>query len=328
MGEWILPDRDAMTAQQRVALHDGAAVAAAEVGVVELVGTGALQCMQGLLTNDLETPGEHTFVYGAVLTPKGMIVCDLWVGREPDRLTLYAPTGGHDDLVNLLRRSVPPRLAQVHDRSADRALRLVGPEAVAVAQRAGIEVPDAGHVASGTLDKVVYSAARPPEPHPFALQVACDAAGQTVLLTALEGAGATPAPEAALDMARILAGWPKLGAEIAEKTLPQEVRYDEIGGVSYSKGCYTGQETVSRLHFRGHTNRRTVGLRWHGVPPDAATSDVEHEGKKVGRVSSVAWLDDQEVHIGLGVVRRAVEVGVELMAAGSTAHIVELPFDL
>src|SRR5204863_149594 len=72
----------------------------------------------------------------------------------------------------------------------------------------------------------------------------------------LAAAGAVEAEPAMLELARILAGWPRLGAEVDDKTIPQEVRFDEIGGVSYTKGCYTGQETVARLHFRGHANRQ------------------------------------------------------------------------
>src|SRR5207253_1404740 len=71
----------------------------------------------------------------------------------------------------------------------------------------------------------------------------------------LAAAGAVEADPAMLELARILAGWPRLGAEVDEKTIPQEVRFDEIGGVSYTKGCYTGQETVARLHFRGRAGR-------------------------------------------------------------------------
>ena len=87
-------------------------------------------------------------------------------------------------------------------------------------------------------------------------QAAVEAAGRA----RSTGAGATGGTSEDREAARILAGWPRLGAEIEERTLPQEVRYDEIGGVSYTKGCYTGQETVARLHFRGHTNRELRGL--------------------------------------------------------------------
>jgi folate-binding protein YgfZ len=81
---------------------------------------------------------------------------------------------------------------------------------------------------------------------------------------ALRGAGAREGGDPEFAASHILAGWPRLQAEIGERTLPQEVRFEEIGGLSYTKGCYTGQETVARLHFRGHTNRELRGLLWRG----------------------------------------------------------------
>ncbi len=111
--------------------------------------------------------------------------------------------------------------------------------------------------------------------------------------------------------------------EIDEKTLPQEVRYDEIGGVSYTKGCYTGQETVARLHFRGHTNRELRGLRWQGTQPLAGRGVVYGE-KDVGAVRSTLTLEDRR--LGLGIIRREVEPGRTVLAGGAEAKVVSLPF--
>jgi folate-binding protein YgfZ len=150
-------------------------------------------------------------------------------------------------------------------------------------------------------------------------------------------AGAHSATPAALELARILAGWPRLASEVDEKTIPQEVRFDEIGGVSYTKGCYTGQETVSRLHFRGHANRQLRGLLFESDPPAAPASGwsaITHEERDVGRVTSIAWLPDGGGSlfgggrwIGLGVVRREVPIGATVRAAGREARVVDLPFD-
>src|SRR5207249_1848019 len=123
----------------------------------------------------------------------------------------------------------------------------------------------------------------------------------------LGAAGAVPADAATLELARILAGWPRLGAEVDDKTIPQEVRYDELGGVSYTKGCYTGQETVSRLHFRGHTNRYLRGLLFDAEPPAAPAdgwSSVTHLDRDVGRVTSLAWVPESGVAHAAAVVQR------------------------
>jgi folate-binding protein YgfZ len=121
-----------------------------------------------------------------------------------------------------------------------------------------------------------------------------------------------------------------------EKTIPQEVRFDEIGGVSYTKGCYTGQETVSRLHFRGHTNRQLRGLLFETDPPAVPAtgwSAVMHDEHDVGRVTSIAWLPDGGGSvlgrwIGLAMLRREVPVDAVVRAAGREARVIALPFDV
>jgi folate-binding protein YgfZ len=127
----------------------------------------------------------------------------------------------------------------------------------------------------------------PPEA-PFGVQITVAGTDPGALLERLVGAGARAAEPAALELARILAGWPGLATDVDEKTIPQEVRFDEIAGVSYTKGCYTGQETVSRLHFRGHANRQLRGLLFDAEPlgpPGVVVGDRE-----VGRVTGIAWL--------------------------------------
>ena len=129
-----------------------------------------------------------------------------------------------------------------------------------------------------------------------------------------------------MELARILAGWPRLGAEIDDKTLPQEVRFDAINGVSYTKGCYTGQETVARLHFRGHTNKELVGLTWEGTI-DPTDPTITQDDRPVGRVTSAAWLSPFQQYVGLGIVRRHTKRDQPVMAASSSADVVRLPFE-
>ena len=117
-------------------------------------------------------------------------------------------------------------------------------------------------------------------------------------MSRLVAAGARPGDEGDHQAARILAGWPALGAEIDGRTLPQEVRYDEIGGVSYTKGCYTGQETVARLHFRGHPNRELRGLWWRSDEPEAlngGSRSVLSGEREVGSVRSRLVVDGRAI---------------------------------
>ena len=321
------------------ALRAGALVAPAEVAVLELAGAGAVTCMQGLLTNDIEKPGDGAFVYGALLTPKGMIVVDGWVARigTTVRFTVPAPGGGAERALALLARSVPPRLARTTDRTADLVvLRLAGAHATAIAEAARIPVPAAaGRVTLATVDGAPCEIARAGEGAPFTLQIGLAPADAARIAARLTQAGAVAALAPALELARVLAGWPALASEVDQRTLPQEVRLDTIGGVSYTKGCYTGQETVSRLHFRGHTNRDLVGLEFEGEPGDGDPLPVFWEDREIGRATTVAWLPDGGAltapsgrWIGLGMLRGEPPAGTLVHAGGVGARVVALPFAL
>ncbi len=321
------------------ALRAGALVAPAEVAVIELAGAGAVTCMQGLLTNDIEKPGDGAFVYGALLTPKGMMVVDGWIARMGStvRFTVPAGGGGPERALSLLTRSVPPRLARTTDRTAEHVvLRLAGAHAMAIAEAARVPVPPAaGHATLATVDGTPCEVARAGDDAPFALQISVAPAEAARVAARLTQAGAVGVHAPALELARVLAGWPALASEVDERTLPQEVRLDTIGGVSYTKGCYTGQETVSRLHFRGHTNRGLVGLEFEGEPAPGDPLPVFWEDREIGRVSTVAWLPEggpltapSGRWIGLGMLRGEAGTGTLVHAGGVAARVVALPFAL
>src|SRR3989442_5822909 len=250
------------------AVRTGALLARAEAGVVAVTGAGAVTFFQGLLTKHNEKPGDGAFVYGALLTPKGMIVVDGWARRHGTTVSYTVPAHGRERALEILTRSVPPRLARLADRTAELAvLRLTGPQALAVAEAAGLAVPStAGRAAQAVTGDASADVARPGDVAPFALQFSLPADRADALGGPLLARGELLAHSDALEFARILAGWPALGAEVDDRTIPQEARYDELSGVSYIKCCYTGQETVSRLHIRRHTNRYLRGLRFDAEP--------------------------------------------------------------
>jgi folate-binding protein YgfZ len=143
--------------------------------------------------------------------------------------------------------------------------------------------------------------------------------------------GATPATAAAFDVARIEAGRPEWGIDMDDNTLPQEASLDQLNAISYTKGCYTGQETVARVHFRGHVNRQLRGLRFDPsfLPPSGSELVDGTDERVVGDVRSVA-VSPRLGGIALAMVRREVEPGSDLRAkwpAGSCGvQVVSLPF--
>lgn len=315
--------REATLDQDRLhrLLHQAVAVRTTPA-IFQVAGPGALTCLQGLLTNDLETPGEQSLVYGALLTPKGAIVVDYWVLRLPDRLLLLAEPQGHDASLDLFRRSLPPRLARAEDRTGQQeVLWLYGPGVSSALGRAGFRFPEPGRV----LPQDELLLARPQAQAPFRALGLAPPEAIDRMIGRLAEAGVSPGDEADRDAAGILSGWPALGAEIEARTLVQEVRYDEIGGVSYTKGCYTGQETVARLHFRGHANRELKGLCWTAPARPEGSAVTDREGRDIGAVSSLLSLPGRTV--GLGVIRRGIEAGHEVVAGGAPATVVPLPFE-
>jgi tRNA-modifying protein YgfZ len=328
---------DQIGADIAAALRDGAIVAEAAVAVIELAGPGAVTAFQGLLTNDIEKPGDGAFLYGALLTPKGMVLVEGWAARTGSRVAYTVPASVAETTRELLKRYVPPRLARLQDRTAEwGVLRLAGPRSLAVAAAAGVPLPGGpGRTSPATAFGIAFEVAQPTEagPPPFVLQLTAARDAIPVLTARLAAAGARVAPTQALELARVLSGWPSAEAELDDKTLPQEIRFDEVAGVSYTKGCYTGQETVSRLHFRGHANRTLRGLLFDSPPspepggsPPPAT--VQYQDRDVGAITSLAWLPQGPRGgrwIGLAVVRREVTPGAMVRAQGVDARVVDLP---
>ncbi|HEY8061627.1 MAG TPA: hypothetical protein VID74_02460 [Gemmatimonadales bacterium] len=292
-----------LTETELVALRATRQIIPVTDAVFRVDGPGAIDCLQGLLTNDVVKPASGAAIWGAFLTPKGMIITDAWVLRDEAGAWVLVPVGMRSAMQQLFARTIPPRLATVTDRSDSTRVRWLCGGAPMVLP----ETP--------TFD-----------PHGIAPFTAILLTHDPVLTDGrLTEHGWKTAPAAYADVAKLLLGWPTLGREIDERTLPQEVRFDELGGVRYDKGCYTGQETVARLHFRGHTNRVLRGICWApgDRPTDPAVSDG---GKVVGTLRTIVQVGDRSV--ALATVRREVNVGEMVRAGESEGVVVEPPFDL
>ena len=316
---------DDLSAAEAKAVLEGAASTVPDIAVLDVTGPGVVQCIQGLLTNDVEAAGANGFVYGAVLTSKGMIVADMWAGRRDGAMQLFPMQDGIEQLMEVFKRFLPPRLARVTNRTEDvHTVALQGPLTYDRLNPGGMALPTSGQCFPLSIGETQCVVFRPARDAPFSALITAKAEDAERLDNELLALGIQRVPAAGWDLARIVAGWPRLGAEIDEKTLPQEVRFEANDGVSYSKGCYTGQETVARVHFRGHANRYLTGVSWSGEP-DPTAPDITRQGKRVGRVTSIAWLPQRKAFVGLGLVRREVAIGDAVIAAGTPAQTVELP---
>ncbi|HEY2806182.1 MAG TPA: glycine cleavage T C-terminal barrel domain-containing protein [Gemmatimonadales bacterium] len=287
--------------------------------VFRLTGSGRIACVQGLVTSDVTAAGDDSHLFGALLTNKGMIQSTLRITRLTDQILLTVPRSAASLVGEVLAASLPPRLCQFEDVTAQ-TIRMAS-----FGARAAEGTPSGEPVPPGKVRRenrgeqliaVVASVARGiPGYELFIIP------GAPGYVPDWEPGEAPPsqAPEL-LEVCRIQAGIPSLGAEIDEKTLPQEVRLEELGAISYTKGCYLGQETVARLHFRGHANRR-LALLILDEEPDEPPLEVSLDGKVVGRLTSACWSADLESWVAQAVLRREVEDGAEVTAAGIGAVV-------
>lgn len=302
----------------------------------EMAGPRAVEMLNGLVTNEVKLPpGAGT--YGAVLSAKGKVVADVRVFVRQDGLLVDTPPRSAQALRDTLKKFVNPRVAPNRDVSDSLTdIGVFGPRAARViAEALGgsadelMALPMFSHVSIGTGDEEIIVARVPDLAVPgFELFVL---AGRSMAVReALIAAGAVPGGHVAFEIARVEAGRPEWGVDMDDTTIPQEANFDDLAAVSYTKGCYVGQETVARVHFRGHVNKHLRGLRFAGGElPATGAQLIDDEAKVVGDVRSTA-LSPSVGPIAIGMVRREIPLGATVTARSGDesfrATVVALPF--
>jgi len=292
-----------------------------ERGKLALTGAQAAELLNGQVTNDVATLEPGSGQYAAFLTPKGKMLGDLRILRTERELHLDCERGALQALFDLLRRGAIGWQAELHKRTVQEALlSLVGPRARTVAglEALGAEEHDCLEASVGRV--AVLAAATD-----VGVDLFCASEDAPALRVALVEAGAVEVPESAAEVVRVESGRPRYGIDVDDTTIPQEAGLNPRA-VSFTKGCYVGQETVARLHWRGKPNRHLRGLRMSA--PGAVSGDVlvSSGGRDVGRLGSVV-VSPRLGPIGLALVRREVAVGDTVKVGDElTAEVVELPF--
>ena len=308
------------------ALTDGAGLLDRSArGKLDVTGPDAAEFLQGQVTNDVETPAAGQGCYAALLDPKAHILADmrilsagpadLWLDTEPPAL---------DAVLQHLRMYKIGRQVEIADRTAERAiLSLLGPASAEVAGRvAAVAIPSAEHdwVDARVGDLPVRIAATR-----AGVDLLTTAEGAGALGEALLEAGAQSIGDDAAEVLRVELGTPRHGVDFGPDNLPGEAGIVERA-VSFTKGCYVGQEPVARMYHRGRPNRHLRGLRMSAAV--SAGEPVMSDDREVGRLST-SVTSPRLGPIGLAILRREVEEGDQLVVGGEAvgATVVELPFD-
>jgi folate-binding protein YgfZ len=246
---------------------------------VSVTGPDAADYLERMLSNAVAALAAGASCDALLLTPKARVVAPLRVlRRAPDDFLLLTDPGLGARVRSELLRGRFAARVQIEPEEHTSVV-LFG------AVEGGIPCPDYGTPAVEVLDP--------------------DRLGEEEI------------PAGELERLRIRAGTPAWGLEIDDRVLPAEAGLVE-SAVSFTKGCYPGQEPIARLHYRGHANR---GLRVLAIDAEAAPArdaEVTFEGKAVGRVTSVAP-DPEAGFVALAYVRAEVPAGAELGVGGSAA---------
>lgn len=290
------------------------------------------ETMNGLVTADLVSVHGDAAFPTLILTPKGRVLADAVVIRIAGEIVLDVPAAAWSDLEGHFGTYLPTRFAQL-EPSGLRVVRIHGPRAterertdpiLSALDHPAYTERDGSHRAvaafrGGFAVRLVEG---------FDLYLPSDQAHDLDL---------SIISEEAWEIWRIERGIPLYGQDVSLKNLPQET--DLVPEcVSFAKGCYTGQEVLARIHYRGHVNRHLRGVRLAGPTtgvPLSPGDDLTLDGKKIGTLTSAA-LSPVYGWIGLGYVRHEIEPGTRIIVQRDgndadiplSASVTDLPFAL
>ncbi|MHB1834989.1 MAG: CAF17-like 4Fe-4S cluster assembly/insertion protein YgfZ [Solirubrobacteraceae bacterium] len=291
-----------------------------ERGKLALTGPDAKGFLQGQVTNDVEALHPGTGCYAAFLTPKGKMLGDIRILDAGDQLLLDTERVALQELFNMVRRFSVGYDVELHKRTLQNGLlSLIGPRSGEVADVSGLPAAEDSH--SETQVGPIHARAIRTQ---LGIDLLCEAADTAALATELESRGAEPVSEAAADCVRIESGRPRYGIDLDDTVIPQEADLNQRA-VSFTKGCYVGQETVARLYYRGKPNRRLRGLRL--AEPAWTGAEITFGDRTVGRLGSVSESPALGA-IALALVRREAPPGAHVKVGSDQiqAVVVELPF--
>jgi folate-binding protein YgfZ len=334
---WRLPASygDASAEYQTVRSSDGAGlIDLSSRGLIEVSGAEAVQFLNGLVTNDVKALADGAWMTAAFPNVQGRLLAYARVLRRKDSYLFDTEAVTRERVFQTLARFTLAGDFHVNDRTHERALlSLQGACASRIVTATLGE--DAARVAHGRLVETNWNnksitLIRATHTSEDGYDIFIGAEDSNALWDALLEAGARPTGFDALEVLRIEAGLPRYGVDMDETRVVLETGLDDA--VSFTKGCYVGQEIIARIHWRGHVAKRLAGLSFDDkveVERDAKIKTTD--GKDVGQITSLTFSPRLQKTIALAYVRYDyLAPGTELrvLSGGEerTARVTELPF--
>ncbi len=296
-------------------------------------GPDAASFLQRMTSNEVSGLEAGQGRYGLQLDAQGHIIADFYLLRMDDHILLETDWARREPLREVLEKHIIADDVEVSDASERLAsLSVEGPQAERVLKAAlsqGVIPGKELNHAWVRLHEAPVLVVRLSETgeEGFRLIFVVEYAQNVweALTAQRRHVDWKPVGHAALNILRTEEGIPWYGADIDERTLPPEAGLGQRA-ISYTKGCYLGQEIIERIRSRGHVNRKLVGLTLEGALP-AAGAKLLHEGKEAGTITTAVHSPTLGTNIALGYLRREhAEEGTKLELEGGTAEVVPLPF--
>jgi folate-binding protein YgfZ len=288
---------------------------------VEISGRDHVRFVNNLCTNDIKRLGAGSGCEAFFTTAQGKILFFVRVFAGSESIWIDTVRGCAAALLAHLERYHITEQVEMADRSADYGqFLLIGPNAMRCLSSAGKDdlppLSELGHAATdiaGHRVSLMHNDALAQPAIELRVPVAAADAVWSELWRAGLPLGLRPIGATAFEAVRIESGWPIYGRDIDQSNLPQEVGRNSRA-ISFTKGCYLGQETVARIDALGHVNRHLIGLELKATEPPVAGCNVDSGGRTVGQVTSSAYSPSRGHAIALGYVRRGFDrPGAELM---------------
>jgi folate-binding protein YgfZ len=296
-------------------------------GRLEILGADRHRFLNAYVTCDVKglSPGEGA--YGFFTNAQGRILSDVVVLAHEDRLWAQVPPNQEAAISGHLKKYILGDRVELRGLDDMLPLTLVGPKAAAALD--GAELPPPGdwrHLRStvhGT--EVCLQRTGRLGAEAYTLWVSASIA-RLLAERLLEDPAVEPAGFEALEILRAEAGIPRCGRDFGPENFPQETGAEEA--VSYTKGCYLGQEVVARIHYRGGVQKVLRGLAFAAGSTPAPDTPLFFESREIGTATTVVQSPALGHPIGLGILhRRAADPGTRLeLPDGGTAEVRELPF--
>ena len=297
-------------------------------GRMRVAGSEAIMFLNGLITNDMKTLAENRWMAAAFPNVQGRLIAAVRVVRLADESTkektsptflIESEAATHESVLKTIARFTMAGDFRVTDLTSETTLLSVqGEGATEIARKvlggAVAEIPRDGALTID-LQQSVVTVIRATHTGEDGFDLIVNTTEAVALWDSLIEAGAQPVGHDALEILRIEAGIARYGRDMDETNVVTETNLDDA--VSFTKGCYIGQEIIARIKYRGHVAKKLSGLMFEqNEPIEVGASIKSAEGKDIGRVTSVARSPRLNRTIALGYVR------YEYLAAGTSVKVV------